>query len=139
MLFPALFKALRGTAEWIQDEDRHPHTARLSRRTFARLAGAFILLESAHPSTAYGAAFGECSGCGSSGACPEGCGVVTDACPCGGPVPCVGSNCWCAGSVDAMNLYCDCKCDNELCICTDSSAGNPCRGSGGGKHPGELF
>ena len=140
MLFPALFRALSGTAEWIQDEDRHPRTARLSRRAFARLVGAVILFESARPSAAYGAAFGECSGCGPAGACPSGCAIITNACPCGGPAPCGGQNCWCAGSAEVMDLYCDCKCDNKLCICTDSSSNNPCRNNGGGgRHPGELF
>lgn len=67
-MFSALFRGLGETAEWTRDEDRHPHGARLSRRAFTRLVGSFILLESARPSTASGAALGECSRCGSSGA-----------------------------------------------------------------------
>ena len=135
MLFSALFRALSGTVEWIQDEDRHPRTARLSRRAFARLVGAVVLFESARPSVAYGAAFGECSGCNGH-RCPEGCMIRTGRCPAVGNV---GPNCWCEGYTDEEFIVCDCDCEKKLCECSDKTSNNPCRRGRGGRHPGELF
>ena len=45
MFLEAFFRALRRAGEWIQDEDRHPGVAPLSRRTFGKLIGAFVVLD----------------------------------------------------------------------------------------------
>lgn len=132
-MFRALFRTLRGTAEWIQDEDRHPRTARLSRRTFGKLIGAFVLLDLVRPAGAQASIFGECSKCNGH-RCPEGCMIRTGRCP---PVGNVGPNCWCEGDTDTPFIVCDCDCEKKLCECTDESDGNPCRG--GGRHPGDLY
>lgn len=63
MFLEAFFRALRRAGEWIQDEDRHPGVAPLSRRTFGKLIGAFVVLDYVRPRRARASILGECSKC----------------------------------------------------------------------------